>query len=159
METSPFGIDVLFYIGPVPIGRSVVTTWVIMAVLTFICWFGLRRPRVHAGTIQTVLEIIVEAISKQIGEIIRRDTWRYMPLLATLFIFLVCANLTAIVPGLKPPTGHLETPAALAAIVFFPFTILGFGRAGSSTMSGDTPNPTCCCFRSTCCPKSPGLFR
>ncbi len=130
MDASPFAIEILFYVGPVPIGRSVVTTWVIMAVLTIFCWLGLRRARIHAGTVQTVLEIIVETISTQIGEILRRDSWRYTPLLATLFIFLVCANLAAIVPGLKPPTGHLETPAALAAIVFFSIHYFGVRSRG-----------------------------
>ena len=130
METSPLAIDILFYVGPVPIGRSVVTTWVIMAVLTVVCWLGLRNARVHAGAFQTALEIIVEAISNQIGEIIRRDTERYMSVLATLFIFLVCANLAAVVPGAKPPTGHLETPAALAAIVFFSVHYFGVRSRG-----------------------------
>jgi len=103
---------------------------VIMAVLTIVSWLGLRRARVHAGTLQTVLEVIVEALSKQIGEIIRRDAARYTPLLATLFIFLVCANLAAIVPGLQPPTGHLETPAALAVIVFFSIHYFGVRSRG-----------------------------
>jgi F-type H+-transporting ATPase subunit a len=130
MDINPLGINILFYVGPVPIDRSVVTTWVIMTVLTVVCWLGLRRARIHAGTVQTVLEIIVETISKQIGEIIRQDTWRYTPLLATLFIFLVCANLSAVVPGLKPPTGHPETPAALAAIVFFSSHYFGVRSRG-----------------------------
>ncbi|NQU70229.1 MAG: F0F1 ATP synthase subunit A, partial [Rhodospirillales bacterium] len=43
---------------------------------------------------------------------------------------LVCANLAAIVPGLKPPTGHLETPAALAAIVFFSIHYFGVRSRG-----------------------------
>lgn len=130
METSPLAIEILFYVGPVPITRAVVTTWIIMAVLTVTCWLGLRRARVHAGAYQTALEIIVEAILKQTEEIIRRDTGRYTPLLATLFIFLVCANLAAVVPGLKPPTGHLETPAALAAIVFFSVHYFGVRSRG-----------------------------
>lgn len=130
METSPLAVDILYYVGPVPIGRSVITTWVIMAVLTTICWLGLRKASIHARALQTALEIIVEAISKQVGEIIRHDTERYIPVLATLFIFLVCANLSAAVPGLKPPTGHLETPAALAATVFFSVHYFGIRSRG-----------------------------
>jgi F-type H+-transporting ATPase subunit a len=130
METSPLAPDILFRLGPVPISRPVVTTWAIMAVLTGVSWLGLRRARIQPGTLQTVLEIVVETIAKQVTDIIRRDPWPYLPLLGTLFVFLVFANLSAIVPGMKPPTGHIETPAALAAIVFLSVHFFGIRSRG-----------------------------
>ncbi len=130
MEASPLIPDILFQLGPVPISRPVVTTWAIMALLTAVSWLGLRRASVHAGTLQTVLEIVVETLEKQVYEIIRRDPWPYLPLLGTLFIFLIFANLSAIVPGMKPPTGHIETPAALAAIVFLSVHYFGVRSRG-----------------------------
>ncbi|MGD2025725.1 MAG: F0F1 ATP synthase subunit A [Methyloceanibacter sp.] len=130
MEASPLAPDILFHFGPVPISRPVVTTWAIMAVLTAIFWLGLHRASVHAGTLQTVLEIVVETLAKQIEDIIQRNPWPYLPLLGTLFIFLVFANLSAIVPGMKPPTGHIETPAALALIVFLSVHYFGIRSRG-----------------------------
>jgi F-type H+-transporting ATPase subunit a len=50
--------------------------------------------------------------------------------LGTLFIFLCLANLAAILPGAKPPTGRIETPAALAAIVFFSVHFYGIQSRG-----------------------------
>lgn len=131
METSPLAPDILWHLGPVPISRPVVTTWAIMAVLTAVSWLGLRRASVRGGGLQTVLEIVVETLAGQIQEIIRRDPWPYLPLLGTLFIFLVLANVSAIVPGVKPPTGHIETPAALAAIVFLSVHIFGIRSRGT----------------------------
>jgi F-type H+-transporting ATPase subunit a len=130
METSPLTPEILYQVGSVPISRQVVTTWAIMAVLITLSWLGMRRASVHAGSFQTVLEIVVQTLEKQIFEIIRRDPWPYLPLLGTLFIFLVFANLSAIVPGMKPPTGHIETPAALAAIVFSSAHFFGIWSRG-----------------------------
>lgn len=133
METSPLVEQALFHIGPIPIGVSVVTTWAIMVVLTAVSWLGTRRANVRAGTLQVILEIVVEAVSNQIRDVIRKDPWPYVGLIGTLFIFLAVANLTAIVPGAKPPTAHIETPAALAAIVFLSvhyFGIRSLGPAG-----------------------------
>lgn len=130
MDTSPLAPDILFHLGPVPISRPVVTTWAIMIVLTVTSWFGLRRARIRAGTLQTVLEILVETLEKQVYEIIRRDPWPYLPLLGSLFIFLIFANLSVIVPGMKPPTGHIETPAALAVIVFLSVHFFGIRSRG-----------------------------
>lgn len=130
MEANPLSPDILFHVGPVPVGRPVVTTWAIMAFLTAISWLGLRRASVHGGYLQTVLEIVVETIGKQIEDIVQRRAGPYLPLLATLFIFLVFANLSAVLPGAKPPTGHIETPAALAAIVFLSVHYFGIRSRG-----------------------------
>ena len=130
MESNPIASDVWFFLGPVPISSAVVTTWAIIALFVAICWLGLRRPQVHPGRLQTVLEIVVEAIAAQIEEIVGRSARPYLPLIATLFLFLVFANLSAVVPGAKPPTGHIETPAALALIVFLSVHYFGIRSQG-----------------------------
>jgi len=143
MEASPLGSDVLFQVGPVPIANAVVTTWAIMAVLVTLCRLGLRRPVVHPRPLQLVLEVLVETLTSQIQEIFQRDARPYLPLLGTLFIFLVCANLAAAVPGAKPPTAHIETPAALAGIVFLSVHFYGVRARGVAGYLGHylKPNP------------------
>ena len=130
MEANPLVADELFHLGPVPITGPVLTTWAIMAVLTAVSWLGLRRASIRGNAFQIVLEIIVEMLEKQVSDIVRRDPWRYLPLLGTLFIFLVFANLTAILPGMSPPTAHIETPATLAAIVFLSVHYFGIRSRG-----------------------------
>ena len=132
MEKNPLAPEFLFSIGPVPISRAVVTTWLIMAVLLIVVRVVLRKPQVRAGAAQTALEIVVETISHQIRAILGRDPWPFMPLLGTLFIFLVVANLSAVLPGAKPPTGHIETPAALAGIVFLSVHFFGLHTRGAA---------------------------
>ena len=51
-------------------------------------------------------------------------------MLGTLFIFLVVANLSGVLPGVEAPTGKLETPAALALIVFFSVHYFGVRARG-----------------------------
>jgi F-type H+-transporting ATPase subunit a len=118
MNQSPLETAVLFHAGFVPITRTVATTWGLMAVLTVACWVGTRSFRVVAGGWQAVIETVVIGIEEQIAAILGRDAGPFLPLLGTLFIFLVFANLSGIVPGLKAPTASIETPAALASIVF-----------------------------------------
>jgi F-type H+-transporting ATPase subunit a len=143
VEASPLAPDILFQIGPVPISRPVVTTWVIMALLTTLSWLGLRRADVRANAVQSILEIVVETIASQVRDIIRRDPWPYMPLLATLFLFLIVANLSVVVPEMRPPTGHIETPAALAVIVFLSMHYFGIRTRGLRAYAHHyvSPNP------------------
>ena len=118
MQASPLASTILFHLGPVAVTRPVVTTWVIMFVLTFVSWLTTRRLQQRPGRSQAVLELVVTGIARQIGDIIRVEPRPYLPLLGTLFIFLVTANLCGLLPGVEAPTGKLETPAALALIVF-----------------------------------------
>ena len=131
MEGSPLAPDILFHLGPVPISRAVATTWAIMAVLAAIVVPAFARKGARQGALQAALELVVVTIADQLRAILDRAPWRYLPLLGSLFIFLVFANLAAVVPGAAPPTGHVETPAALAAIVFLSVHFFGVTRRGA----------------------------
>jgi F-type H+-transporting ATPase subunit a len=130
MASSPLASAILFRLGPVAITRPVVTTWAIMAILTLVSWLVTRRLRLHPDRRQTVLELIVTGIMAQIDEVIRKNPRPFLPLLGTLFIFLVAANLSGVLPGVEAPTGKLETPAALALIVFVAVHYFGVRARG-----------------------------
>lgn len=118
MQASPLANTVFFHLGPVAFTRPVITTWGIMAVLTLASWLATRRLRQNPDRRQAVIELLVDGIAGQINDVIRQNPRPFLPLLGTLFIFLVTANLSCILPGVKAPTARLETPAALALIVF-----------------------------------------
>ena len=130
MQSSPLTSTVLFHIGPVAITRPVMTTWVIIAVLAFVCRSVTRRLVMLPDGRQAVLEGIVTGITGQIEDVIRKDARPFLPLVGTLFIFLVFANLSGVLPGVEAPTGKIETPAALALIVFFSVHYFGIRAHG-----------------------------
>ena len=130
MGSSPLVTTILFHIGPVAITRPVVTTWAIMLVLTLVAWLITRRLSLHPDRRQAVLEIIVTGILGQIEDVIRTDPRRLLPLIGTLFIFLVAANLSGVLPGVEAPTAKIETPAALALIVFVSVHYFGVRARG-----------------------------
>lgn len=131
MDTSPLLPDILFHIGPVPISRAVVTTWALMLAMAAFLGIALRKPAHDAGPVQAALEVVLLAIVKQLREILGRDPWPFLPLLGSLFLFLCLANLAAVLPGATPPTGHIETPAALALIVFLSVHFYGLKIRGT----------------------------
>ena len=130
MQVSPLSSMVLFHVGPVPITRPVATTWGIMLVLTLGSWLITRSLRLRANSRQAIVELTVTSISDQIKDVMRKDPSPFLPLIATLFIFLVVANLSGIIPGVEAPTAKLETPAALAFIVFLSVHYFGVRTLG-----------------------------
>jgi F-type H+-transporting ATPase subunit a len=128
---SPFELPIVFRLGPVPVTKPVVITWALMLLLALGCRLLTRRLRLRGGRAQTALELLVTTIESQLGEIIPGGGRAYLPLLGTMFLFLVLANASGIVPGVQAPTAHLETPAALAVVVFLSVQVTGFRRHGA----------------------------
>ena len=126
---SPLATQTLFHIGPVPVTEPVLATWGIMAILVAgAAWLRSRLALVPSAT-QAALELVVEAVDSQIRDTMRADPAPYRAFIGTLFTYIFIANWSSLVPGVTPPTAHLETDAALALLVFL--AIIGFGiRAG-----------------------------
>ena len=125
MIRSPLANETLFTIGPVPITEPVVVTWGLMAALALGGFLATRSLALAPSRMQTVLEVIVGAIEDQIRDTMRTAPAPYLPLLGTLFLFILIANWSSLIPGIDPPTAHLETDAALALIVFL--AVIWFG--------------------------------
>jgi F-type H+-transporting ATPase subunit a len=133
MRESPLATSVLFVIGPVPITTPVVVTWVLMALLGLGGFLAARALNLAPSRTQAALELVVEAIAQQIRDTMRVDPKPYLPLLGTLFAYILLANWSSLVPGVEPPTAHIETDAALALIVFCAviyFGVRALGLAG-----------------------------
>lgn len=141
MQGSPLATVVVFHVGPIGVTRPVVTTWAIMLVLAVASWVSTRRLGVTPTRRQTVLELLVTGIMYQIEEVIRCDARPLLPLLGTLFIFLLAANISGILPGVQAPTAHLETPAALALIAFSAVHVFGVRARGLVGYLGSFAQP------------------
>jgi F-type H+-transporting ATPase subunit a len=126
---SPLASTALFHLGPVPVSAAVVCTWVIMGLLAFGGWLLRRHPRLIPGATQSACEMLVEAVDSQIRDTMRVEPAPYRAFIGTVFVFVFSANWSSLIPGVEPPTAHLETDAALALLVFL--AVIWFGvKAG-----------------------------
>jgi len=130
MTVNPLQAEILFHVGPIPIANAVVTTWVIMAGLLLVSWLGMKRAEGTRGRLGTALEIVVETAQDEIRDVVGKPHASFVPMLITLFLFLVCANLAGVLPGVKAPTAQLETQAALAVIGFLSTHYYGIRARG-----------------------------
>jgi F-type H+-transporting ATPase subunit a len=117
-STNTFA-PILFHLGALPIGETVVTTWALLLIIFAILSLSTGRLRVEPGPWQVALEGIVGAIQDAIEAVVPEYSVNILPFVASLWIFLVLANLVGIIPGLHAPTGDLSTTAALGVLVFF----------------------------------------
>ena len=130
MIGSPLRTDVLFHLGPIPISSAVAVTWGIMLVLGLGSWLSTRRLSLQPSRWQAALELLVETIDGQIRDTMQVDPAPYRSLVGGIFLYVLVANWSGLVPGVEPPTAHLETDAALAGIVFFATIVFGLRARG-----------------------------
>lgn len=121
---------VIFYIGPLGITSIVITTWGIMLVLAVLSWFATRNLTLQPGPLQTALEGIVSTMENTIHAVLPGQARQLLPFIATLWIYIVIANLTGLIPGLHSPTGNLSVTAGLAALVFLSVHWFGIRQSG-----------------------------
>lgn len=132
MTESPLVMSPVLHLGPIPITAAVLVTWAIMAVVTVAAVLLGRKLSLAPGKTQTALELLVETIDQQIRDTMQAGPAPYRALIGTLFVFVLIANWCALVPGVTPPTAHLETDAALASIVLGATIFYGIRSRGAT---------------------------
>ena len=142
MTGSPLVDAVAFTLGPLRVTTQVVATWGIMAFLAGSSWLLTRRLFLRPSPLQAAVELVVEGLAQQIRDTMQAEPARYLPLIATLFLFIFTANWSSLVPGVEPPTAHLETDAALALIVFGAVIFFGIRRRGLRGYLGTFADPS-----------------
>src|ERR1043165_9890196 len=93
-------------------------TWIVMIVLAAIAFAASRRAALAPRGMQNVMEVVLEQFRELIRAVMGHEGRRFLPLIATLGLFIFASNLIGIVPGTTCPTANLNPTAACALIVF-----------------------------------------
>lgn len=76
-------------------------------------------------TLVNLFEVLLSVIMSLMRDIIGKDYKRYVPLVGTLALFILCSNLLGLVPGFVPPTDNLNTTIGCGLVVFCYFNFHG----------------------------------
>jgi len=120
---------------PVPHGH-VIPDYLVMAALIVIAWTVLclvaRRSLSVAqpGKLQIVLEDGVSALQSMLHDYVGHKGPRYLPLVTTMFVFILSGNLMGLIPGLKSPTSNLNVTLGCALTVAVYYHIQGVREQG-----------------------------
>jgi F-type H+-transporting ATPase subunit a len=105
-------------------------TWIVMAILVVVAIVATRRVAVVPTGTQNFMELVLDQFVKELDETIGHEGRRYLPLIATLGLFILTSNLMGLIPGLVAPTANLYTTAACALIVFITYHEIGVRKQG-----------------------------
>ncbi len=103
---------------------TVVYTWILMALM--IAFVFLLRKR-----LPSMMEMIFDLVNGVVGGVLSGDDLiEYRPLLGSIFLFILSANLISLIPRMKSPTADVNTTFAIAFIVFCAVHYYGVKRKG-----------------------------
>ena len=131
MEISPDNI-IYWQWGVVPFSATLIFSWIVMLFLIVCSWLITRnlKPGLKFSHWQNAVESIITVIQEQIKEASRQEPGKYLPFIATLFLFIVTSSVFSMIPGFLPPTASLSTTAALAFCVFVAVPFFGISSYG-----------------------------
>jgi F-type H+-transporting ATPase subunit a len=81
-------------------------------------------------TVRNLAESLVEAISGLAEGVIGHGAERYVPLLASFFVFILACNLIGLVPGFTPPTSDFNITFGLGIVSFIAYQVAGAREHG-----------------------------
>ena len=134
--------ETAFSVGPVQVSETVVTTWLVMAIIALTAWILARRLALKPSLHQEIVESLFEAVEKTIRDVLPIDPWLVLPVLGTMWVFIAFANLTGLLPGLKTPTADINTTFAFAVISFSLTHVYGIMTEGLRGYLGHYREPT-----------------
>ena len=106
LSLAPWGIpDHVFY------------AWVVMGILVLVSLAATRNLQMAPRGVQNFMEVVLEQFLTLLDEVIGHEGRRFLPLIATLGLFILTSNLLGLVPGLVAPTANMYTTIACAVIV------------------------------------------
>lgn len=101
-----------------------------LAVIALVLLWGSSARAVVPGRAQTVAELSYEFVVKTLRDTTGEAGLRFLPLVFSLFMFVLVANLFGMIPYFFTVTSHIVVTAALALLVIFTVTIYGFYKNG-----------------------------
>lgn len=91
---------------------------------------GSRRDTRHPRGLQNFMELVLDWLREQFSGALGEGGQQYLPLVLTLFLYIVVANLLGLVPAFKSATAATSTTIALGLFVFVFVQYVGIKHNG-----------------------------
>lgn len=130
-----FNIENLFKIGQIGnhaiyFTNASVYMLLTVAVVCVVAVWGMARRQLIPGRFQSAAELTYVFVATMIRSTAGEDGMRFFPLVYSMFMFILVANLISIIPYTFSVTSQIIVTAAFALLVFFTVLIYGLYKNG-----------------------------
>jgi F-type H+-transporting ATPase subunit a len=143
----------LFQIGGYWISNSILTTWIVAALIILVVRIAVGTPKLIPGKGQAVVEGLAQGLRDALEPIVGKQMiGRVFPLLCGFFVFILLMNWSGLLPGvgtlkfmheghwedaIRPANSDLNTTLALSVVSFAAWTYFVLRYAGLKVLVFD----------------------
>ncbi len=116
-------------------GREILPTHIVLSILItiFIIVFfklAVKNLSIFPGKMQNALEMLYKSFRDMLDDAMDKEGRRFLPVIATLGIFIGVSNLVGLLPELGSPTANLNVTVGCALFVFVYYHYQGIRKHG-----------------------------
>jgi F-type H+-transporting ATPase subunit a len=101
------------------------------ALTIVLAFIATKKLKTVPTGLQNIFEVFLEGIISMCKDVLGEDNYKkYIPLVATIGLFVFSANFIGIIPGFESPTGNINFTLSLALIVFVYYNYEGIRANG-----------------------------
>jgi F-type H+-transporting ATPase subunit a len=120
--------------------------WMLVALIVVagFLFVGTAAPKLVPGRMQAAVEYLYDFTRKILDDNVGPKGRNFVPLIFSLFIFVLACNLLGMIPwvGAFTPTSHISVTLGLAVLVFAIVCVVGFAKHGLHFFSLFWPKDT-----------------
>jgi len=114
---------------PIP-NQVAVELFIFFLCVIFFLWLRTRLSVEKPGAIQQIFELLVGGVYSLIDDIIGHHGRRYLPMVGTVGLFVLLANLISLIPGFESPTANYTVTCGCALVAFLHYNYVGARHHG-----------------------------
>jgi len=112
----------------------VVHLLLVAGIILFLAKQATKSLKAVPGQTQNVLEAYLGGVIAMGRDVVgEEDARKYLPLVASIGLFVLISNLIGIIPGFESPTSNINVTLVLALIVFLYYNYEGVKKQGAVT--------------------------
>ncbi len=146
MHIPTLAPEILFFIWGIPVTNTIINVWLAIIVFLIIGILISRRVSLRPGKLQNFFEFILETLFGYFDQVTgdRKKTLRFLPLVGSVFFFILLSNWLGLLPGtgsikwgreflLRPANTDLNLTVAMAITAVIASHIYGLVTVGVFT--------------------------
>ncbi len=139
----------LFEIGSYTITNSLFLSFIVLLILSSFALMFRKKTKIIPGILQNIAELFIELLLSLMDSVLtsRKKSEKYLPLIATIFIFILVSNWLGLLPGvgsfvmhkehgniplLRSPASDINFTLTLAIIAILSTNLFGISELGFS---------------------------
>jgi F-type H+-transporting ATPase subunit a len=129
-EISKIGPSINLFGQDVSLTNSALFMILSLGIIYFLMVYGTRLKSIVPGRLQSAAEMLYEFVADTVKSTTGKEGLKFLPLVFSLFIFVLICNLVGLIPGTFTVTSHLIVTFFFAMLVISTVVIYGVYKHG-----------------------------